>query len=220
MAAVDICGIGSHRIEYPDAKNQEFDSNPEFYDKMARKMIRYFGPKHRDGLAAEMLKNEDAVANVATHIMMGDWRWNEGYRSEEGKVLSHASYRMKCADWAIRRYLSRQKKANSVDKAMSLSNSVESWHGNSLSLADIIEDEKQVEPLEQLINEEERQDSRGVVDDLIERAGLTSNEEIAIRLYLMQDYTQVEVGNILEVTRQRAEQLIKHATAKLRKAGL
>ena len=105
--SIDIVGIGTPRKSYQPTENVNFEGLVEYLEH-ARRMIAHYAPKFRVGLAKEMLKSEDAVSNVATAIMMGDWRWDENHASKEGRSSSKSGYRHKCVIWAIKSYLSRK----------------------------------------------------------------------------------------------------------------
>ena len=44
---------------------------------MAKKIISKFAPGFYSGLRKELLSNEDAIADIASAIMIGDWRWDK-----------------------------------------------------------------------------------------------------------------------------------------------
>ena len=84
--AVDIVGIGSHLIEYPPIDPKRFEDSFDKYIEIAKKVVAVFAPRYRPGLSEEILRSEDAISNIATAIMIADWRWNPEYKSADGTV--------------------------------------------------------------------------------------------------------------------------------------
>ena len=60
--------------------DKKFDSL-DSYIQLAKKTISKFAPKFYNGLAAEMLSNEDAISDIATAIMSADWKFERCFRS-------------------------------------------------------------------------------------------------------------------------------------------
>jgi hypothetical protein len=51
-----------------------------------------------------MLKNEEAISDVATALMYADWRFDENRKGKTGLQKTLYSYRNQCAIWAIKKY--------------------------------------------------------------------------------------------------------------------
>lgn len=99
---IDITGIGKKNME-----NTTFEMESlEEYLTIAKKLISTTCYRFGKGLAEEMLKNDDAIANIAYSIMMADLEFN-GSGNRYG-------FRKLRAEYAIKSYLSRRKK--NVDK--------------------------------------------------------------------------------------------------------
>lgn len=212
---VDIVGIGDQRLEFKPVPADRLESSPEKYQKIARSIIGSFAPRYGDGLAQEMLASDDIISNIATQLMMADWRWDSGYRSDDDKVRSQKSYRTQCGIWAILGYIERRQKAH---YNLSLSYEMASQDGDSktTTLVDCLEDEKQKEPATQLIELEDSRQAKKDVARLMKKANLSVKEELALRLYYMCDTSQVDIAEQLGITRQRVHQLIVSATNKLK----
>ena len=75
---LQLQGVGKPKIDYKNHKDISFDSLNS-YILLAKKSISKFANQFYHGLASKMLKDEDAIANVANSIMMADWRWDENY---------------------------------------------------------------------------------------------------------------------------------------------
>ena len=75
--------------------NVEFD-DLKVYLNLAKKTINKFG----GSLAKEMLRSEDAISDVASAIMQGDWKWDANRTGKTGQKKTRYSYRNQCAIWA------------------------------------------------------------------------------------------------------------------------
>ena len=213
---VDIVGIGDHRLEFKDVPADRFESSPEKYTKIAKKLIASEASKYSESLTREMLSSDDIISNIATQIMMADWRWDSGYRSDNDKTRSQKSYRHQCGIWAIYGYIERRKK---VHPNLSLSYIYDSSDGDEHTLQDYVADDKQKEPATQLIELEDSNQAKRDVARLIKKAKLSVNEELVLRLYYMKDESQVDIAEQLGITRQRVHQLLQGATKKLKEAS-
>lgn len=211
---VDIVGIGSRQIVYPAIDESRFEDNFEKYLTIAKKVIKTFAPGLRVGLDVEMLRSEDAVSNIATSIMMADWRWNPGHRSADDKVRTQYAYRNQCAIWAIQAYIARQTHAK---KPISLETLVSQGYGreNEVLLKHIIPDKNSVGPVDRASLKEDHRRSKNILKD----AKLTSKQREYIKLYYIDDLTYQEIGDQYGVTREAVRQIINRATDKIRYRG-
>jgi len=80
------------------------------YLSIAKKLILSIGPTMRSGLAKEMLASEDARCDIAYAIMIADSKYN-GMGTREG-------YRKERAKFAIKKYLTNQKKNKAQEKEL------------------------------------------------------------------------------------------------------
>lgn len=122
---------------------------------------------------------------------------------------------MICGIWAIRAYIARRKKAH---RPLSLSYNM-GGDDEDFCMEDAIADEKQVEPPLELIQAEEDSKNKEEVRRLMEDAGLSVKEELALRLFYIHDNSQVGVAKQLGITRQRAQQLIQNALKKVKRVA-
>ena len=75
------------------------------YIGLAKKTISKFGSQFYSGLSTEMLKNSDAISDVATAIMYADWRFDPNRPGKSGQKKTLYSYRNQCALWAMKTYV-------------------------------------------------------------------------------------------------------------------
>ena len=204
---VDIVGMGNHLIEYPD-KN-EFDSLKE-YLTIAKKIIRSFADKLRPGLSIEMLNSEDAVSNIATAIMLADWRWNPNYRSKDGQVRTKHAYRNQCALWAIKGYIGRK----SIEPKL-VSLSTDSGNFNSPSKLEDFLPAKTPTPDFDMIEQEQKDK----IEEMLQASCLTAQQERYIKLYYLENLTYQEIANESGCSREAVRQTIDRGINNIRKLG-
>lgn len=172
------------------------------YISLAKKTIAKFAPKFYTGLSAEMLQNEEAISDVATAIMYADWRFDETRTGKTGKKKTLYSYRNQCAIWAIKTYITNKYKSR---KHLSLD------HDNDadLKLDSIIADNKQISPLDTLIESEYRTNLSSDIEALFSNSALSSKQKEQIMLYYFEDKTLSEIGKQFGVSREAVRQNIK-----------
>jgi RNA polymerase sigma factor (sigma-70 family) len=200
--SVDLVEIGDRNIEYPDHTKQEFLSSDE-YLTIARKLIATIAPRFRTGLAKEILQSEDAVSNIATQLMFGDWRW-DGNGTRQG-------YRKQCAEWAIKAYIGRASK-RWKNNCLSLNYLLES----DQELSDLIPDDKQVRPDSAVSEQEEKSREVRLIDKLLATGVLSAQQERCIRMNYLEDMSLVDVGKHLGISRQGVQDHIKRGLNTLR----
>lgn len=209
---VDIVGIGNHQLDYPEAKDENFEASFEEYLTIAKKTIRTFANRFRPGLANEMLNSEDAISNVATAIMMADWRWSPEYRSDDGKVRSKRSYRNQCAIWAIQAYVGRrvnEKKMVSLDMQVTQSD-----NGGEMLLRDVIPSgEKRPDTL--LIEQEDHT----MLQKLITSSVLTDQQKDYINRYYLENMTLQQIADDAGSSREAVRQTIERGMNKIKRLG-
>ena len=110
---IDIVSIGNQKVSYCDHQDIKFESLT-FYLNLAQKTIAKFSKNMASNLSNEMLKSEDAIANVANCIMMADWRWDKNRTGFNGQSKTRYSYRNQCGLWAIKTYISNKYKKKNM----------------------------------------------------------------------------------------------------------
>ncbi len=206
--SIDIMAIGDQIIEYPDAATQEFTTTDE-YLKIAQRLVRKIAPIYRPGLAEQILRSEDAISNIATQVMMADWRWNGN-----GTLFG---YRKECVKWAIKGFIERDV-SRSKRKTLSLNNSSRTGEddvqeyinlipGNDANPSDIVQDAESDKLKTELI------------DQILGSGILTNTQEKCIRLHYLQGKSMSDIGRELGVSRQAVQDNVQRGISKLRAAA-
>lgn len=213
---IDIVSVGNQKLSYKDHQNVEFESL-SFYLDLAQKAISKFGRNFSSNLTKEMLKSEDAIANVANCIMMADWRWDKDRKGETGGQKTKYSYRNQCAIWAIKSYISRKKNKkckSGVDTVGKFTDSEE------YSLLDILCQDN-TDPLDSIIYIEDQNNLKLYFSKILSANNnlLTERQCEYIKLYFFEDNTFAEIGKKFNITREAVRQGIKKAISKIRDLG-
>ncbi len=172
------------------------------YISLAKKTIAKFAPKFYNGLSSEMLKNEEAISDVATAIMYADWRFDPNRTGKSGQQKTLYSYRNQCAIWAIQTYVTnkyKKRKHYSIDNIAS----------DDMSHADNIPDHRQNNPLTNLIEKEEDAILVDSINKLLDSGLLSDKQQQQIRMYYFEDKTLSEIGKCFGVSREAVRQNIK-----------
>lgn len=206
---LQVNGIGKQKIEYKNHETIEFDSLKN-YITMAKKTISKFANKIYNGLASKMLKDEDAIANVANAIMMADWRWDKDYEKKHGTQKNRYSYRNQCALWAIQTYVSKNnRKPKNINNVYSLNYDLDD--GGTTDLYDLTEDYSAEPPDEIAIKMENKQIVSDLIESLLSLDCLSDRQKDYIRLYYFEDYTFEKIGNKYGITREAVRQGLNKA---------
>lgn len=179
--------------------NVEFD-NLKIYLNLAKKTINKFG----GSLAKEMLKSEDAISDVASAIMQGDWKWDANRTGKTGQKKTRYSYRNQCAIWAIQTYATKKYKApkkSSLDFAKD---------DDSANMKDRIPS-KEKDPCTILIEKESENLFHQDIIDILSSDLITDNQREYIKLYYFEGYTLEKVGQRFSITREAVRQNIHKA---------
>lgn len=185
-----------------DIKYDSLDS----YINLAKKTIVKFGPKFYSGLSAEMLKNTDAISDVATAIMYADWRFDPNRKGKSGQQKTLYSYRNQCAIWAIKTYISNKYKKQNDNVSLDF-NDKES----KTAMYSTISDERARNPLDIIIEEESRTDLTQTIDTLLNNSALSDKQKTQIRMYYLENKTLSYIGKQFGVSREAIRQNIKRA---------
>lgn len=176
------------------------------YINLAKKTISKFCPKFYNGLSAEMLKNNEAISDVATAIMYADWRFDPTRTGKEGQKKTLYSYRNQCAIWAIKTYVTNKYKKNkdsiSLDRISKESD---------LSMHSTVSDSKSPEPINILIEQEETENLVFNIKNLLSNSNLSEKQREQIRMYYIEDHTLSYIGKKFGVSREAVRQNIKRA---------
>ena len=175
------------------------------YISLAKKTISKFGARFYNGLSAEMLKNSDAVSDVATAIMYADWRFDPNRAGKSGQKKTLYSYRNQCAIWAIQTYIS-----NKYRKKPYISLDFGSDDESSL-LHSTIPDNKAICPLDSIISQESAQELSATIEELLNNELLTDKQKEQIKLYYFEGLTLSAIGQMYGVSREAIRQNLKRA---------
>lgn len=190
---------------------QEFDSLST-YINLAKKTINKFGSKMYGGLAKEMLKNDDAIADVAHAIMLGDWRWDENRKGKTGQQKTRYSYRNQCAIWAIQTYITKKyKKKNSNHISLDYSK-----NDDCLNLKDIL-CSKEEDPYEILSKREATRTLNEDIHAVLNSSLISDKQRQYIELYFFEEYTLEKIGKKFNITREAVRQNINKALSNIKK---
>jgi RNA polymerase sigma factor (sigma-70 family) len=172
------------------------------YISLAKKTISKFGPKFYNGLSTEMLKNEEAISDVATALMYADWRFDENRKGKTGLQKTLYSYRNQCAIWAIKTYVTtkyKQRKNYSIDQD----------NDNDQKLDALLPDPKAENPLDIIIEKEYKKDLSINIQALLNNDILSEKQKKQIEMYYFDDETLSSIGNKFGVSREAVRQNIK-----------
>lgn len=185
-----------------------FSNPPEMmtlyeYLEIARRCIGAFASK---SLAAIMLADEDAIAHVAEHLMIGHCKWE----LEKGRTLH--SYLNQCSIWAIQVWTARLCEANKR-KMVSL-NSNAYLHGNaSIQKYETVADPSCLEPYEILFGRIENEEAEKI---LFDNSCLTELQSYCLQQRYIHGKKLQEIADNLHVSRQAVDQHIKKGIGRLK----
>jgi len=185
----------------------------EDYLILAKRVIAKLAPKFYQSLAMEMLKDEDAISDVANAIMVADWKWNPGYRSQTNTVRSKRSYRNQRAIWAMKKYISNKRKSKGT---MSLSYENKD-QDNPVMASGMIEDKKSQDPAIVAENRETIKNSKSLVSQLLATENITEKQKKYIISYYLEGHTLQEVGDKYGVSREAIRQGINSGIDTIKK---
>lgn len=214
---LQLNGIGKQKIDYKNHAEIDFDTLKS-YLTMAKKTISKFANKIYCGLASKMLKDEDAIANVANAIMMADWRWDENYKNDQGTKKNRYSYRNQCALWAIQTYATKNHKlSKKINNIYSLNHDIDG--DETMDLYHFTEDTSIKSPEDILIEKENKDTLTELLDNLFSVGCLTDRQKDYIRLYYFEDYTFEKIGKKYGITREAVRQGLNKALDIIREAS-
>lgn len=210
-----INGIGKQKIKYKNHLDINFDSL-ESYLLLAKKAISKFANKTFSGLAKKMLSDEDAVASVASSIMMADWRWDENYKNHTGRKKTKYSYRNQCALWAIQTYAtSMYKKPKRINNVYSIDHTLKDSQ-DTLSIHECLEDTKSYSPEKEISTREEKEKLSNLITLMLSTNCLSDRQKDFIQLYYFENYTFEKIGKKYGITREAVRQGLNKAIATIR----
>lgn len=203
--SVDIMAIGDQIIEYPNVADQTFVSTQEYLD-IAQRLVRKIAPYYRPGLSEQILRSEDAISNIATQIMMADWRWNGN-----GTLYG---YRKECVKWAIQGFIERDV-SRSKRKTLSLNNTTSFGDGESKEYMNMIPG-NDADPADIVEQSEHDTMQHELIDQILGSGILTDTQQKCIRLHYLQGKSMSDIGRELGVSRQAVQDNVQRGISKLK----
>lgn len=188
---------------------KKFDSLSS-YISLAKKTISKFAPKFYNGLAADMLSNEDAISDIATALMQADWKFDSERVGPTGLKKTKYSYRNQCVIWAIKTYVTqryKKKPKSSLDFEI----------GDNDTLSQTIADESSLDPLDILIQKESEENLKTNIAEILDSSVLNKKQRAQIKLYYYDNYTLSEIGAKYGVSREAIRQNIKRGIQNIQK---
>jgi RNA polymerase sigma factor (sigma-70 family) len=211
--SIHIEGIGKQKISYKDPKDIDFSSLND-YVLLAKKSISKFSNSFYRGLSSKMLKDEDAISNIANAIMMADWRFDENYGTKTERKTRY-SYRNQCAIWAIQSYVTKNyRDRNRKHKIYSLDYS-KSENEEQSGYA-FVNNSKSKNPEEILIKKEEEQLISDKINEIFGLSILSDKQKQYCALYYLDGYTFEQIGHKYGLTREAIRQSIKKTIEKVK----
>lgn len=203
----DIVPEVRHRDLSKYNKEATFESL-DSYLTIAKKIVKHFCSQ---SVIRVLLRDEDAMSEVANAVMEADWRWEEG---REGGSTKHA-YRNKCALWKIRPLLGRMKK-NFGYKKLDKDKEVD-----SLTAYDVITDRKSEglklndSPLDILIEQEDHEFLLLLNRYLLECTKLTDTQRNYLSMRFLDGMGLKEIAEITGTSPQNVQQCIASGITKV-----
>lgn len=210
---IQVEGIGNPKLQYKDSSSIEFDSLSN-YILLAKKSISKFANNFYSGLAVKMLKDEDAISNVAHAIMMADWRYDETHTNKDGEKKTKYSYRNQCALWAIQTHITKSYRKKTKKSFYSLDytdNEDSVSYGANL-------DSKIKDPQKILMDEEKSSDITSLINSLLDIDCLSDKQKQYIKLYYFENHTYEQIGNKYGLTREAVRQSMNKALKLIRES--
>jgi RNA polymerase sigma factor (sigma-70 family) len=191
---MDLEQVGKRRISYPDKDQQYFKSSIQYYLNLAESLIK----KYATNMAYIFLHNEDVISNIATSMMMADWRFDgRGDRS---------GYRKSCGRLALLACITRYQNNRKIP-TISMNDAGQENYQFLLSLVD----KKQLQPYQILQNKEQTRDLYKLLDILTER------QRQCIIMNYFEGLNNVQIGTKLGITRSAVQQNIANGLQKLQR---
>lgn len=188
---------------------KQFDSLST-YITLAKKIVSKFAPTFYVSLRQELLNNDDAIADIASAIMVGDWRWDKDRVGFNGKSKTKYSYRNQCGIWAIKTYLTNKYRKQNNHY------SIDNIDYQDMNFSDNIPDRSDCDPSSILENQESTDALKSNIHNLLNCGIITDKQKEQIKLYYFEDKTLSEIGKIFGVTREAIRQNIQKGLTKIR----
>lgn len=195
MTTIDIAGIKKKKLDYANIEHGEFLTLEE-YMTLTKKFVKRYAGYARTSILA----SDDAITNIATSIMMADWRWKDDYHTENGtEKLQRQNYRLQCAKYAIYEYIKRRSK-------------------NKLNVSLVNKEDETIEIFtvdNQQIGRKEKEELKEELTLCINNANLKQLEDVCMRAYFYHGMSYQDIGMKLSLSKERIRQIVKEAVSKI-----
>lgn len=201
---VYVAQMKEPRSPYPNHAEKGFLSLKE-YLQITKRLVKHILGKTNGKIANEILGSDDAISNIATSIMISDWKY------EPGEGTSQQTYRYGGALQAIKTYLKRR---NTRRYIYSLDFETKDSSDGNTDLYDSVADDSQSEPMDDNLE----QDTHDSLTELLLGDTLDEREKLCITRYFFEEKTYQSIGEEVGLCRERIRQIIEAGLTKLRKA--
>lgn len=194
----------------PEVKNRMKSLHE--YLEMAQKVLNYFAPHYFPSNVVYVLsESEDAISEIAMHLMLADWSW------DERKGRNERSYRNYRGDRKINKLMqifktAANKELQSLDKVVANEKDSYRYVGNLV-----------YDPEKILIEKERSETISKYVRYLITHSGLTPMQKRCVELkYVEGVETGEEIGKQFTpvVSRQNINEILEKAILKMKQTAL
>jgi DNA-binding NarL/FixJ family response regulator len=192
---IDIAPLVKIDIKFPENKTE----NLAYYTLLARHLIAEHAPGY---IAREMLKSDDAIANMVTALALADVNWNPN------KPRNRFTFRKRRVLWEISRYIARKIKNKHKTGG---TNSLSIHNASRMKLNSLISRES-VDSLDQLVQQEEKESLAQYIRD----HKLTDKQEKYLIRYL-EGASWAEIGREYGISRQAVQHAISDVVYNIRK---
>jgi len=207
---LQLSGVGDQKISYKDHSSIQFESL-NTYLLLAKKAISKFANTMYSGLSIKMLKDEEAISNVANAIMMADWRWDDNYQNAQNTKKTKYSYRNQCAIWAIQTYITKNYKHQKKTKKKIFSLDFDQKDSDINSVYERVENTTSQQPDLILIEQEEKNNLQNELQYLLSSNLLSDRQKDYIKLYYFENQTFEQIGKKYNITREAVRQGLNKA---------
>lgn len=192
-------------------ENKEYSDLVEYID-MAKKTIRAFSNKICPGICKQMANSEDAIADIAYAMMCADWKYDSDRKGKiSNKTKTKYSYRNQCAIWAIQTYIKKYLKSQLyINNILSAE--------DDCNFADILEDHNQIEPVDEIINQEKTEIESELLRNIFNSNILSDTQKEKLKLYYIEGLSLAKIGKKYGVTREAIRQNIKNSISKIQES--
>lgn len=124
------------------SKTVEMESLKEYYEMTRKILLSLVGiNKFSMGIVSHIIKNEDALSNIVTEVMLGDWQWDKN----NVKKMTKFSYRKQNVVFNVYKYVHRYRKTREkIEILRNLPTKIQSYNQENYVLTKKIMDDKEL----------------------------------------------------------------------------